>query len=224
MISEQVHWHDRRTQKIKNGEPDEDGDEKQVRRPSGNSVIELFHPRSASHDVPGELYQGNAGLLLNKMAGNSPVWRLAFSRTQPRNLSHGQITLPMNDHRRIAYFAVSRTGTVQDEWQGGSTSVRRFFAKRNPRVVGPNQYVVIGTDDKMYLGVRNIENDDPTQDTKENNYPREIDLRTTTVDFSNQGARQGTALANIKQIVGVEMAPDIPRADRRKRRGSPGRK
>jgi hypothetical protein len=217
LITETLVWHDRRVALVDtDGEPDPDGTSKQVRRPSGSIAIELFHPSNESHPRHGEIETGTGatrGLVLDKTHSGtnnagSPVWRIVISNKKQSDLAFDEDTLDSADIDRVAYFTTNDDNTV-DEGQ------RIHFAKKQPAVLKPNHYAVVGSSSTMYLGMRDATENEDTAADKENTYPQRLELSAGVGGGSNQvgvvdtsGSRTGRpdgATGEIRDGVAIEM-------------------
>ncbi|MCH8043220.1 MAG: hypothetical protein IID44_05830 [Planctomycetes bacterium] len=233
LMTETIAWHDQRTQYVntqdgnaydENGTPYKNGDEnvelRQMGRPRGNLLIELFHPHSRQHSTPGWLYEGG-GLKLNQTdhkTGRSGVWRLAFSTTSQTGRIGTSLILAPTDITSVAYFTRAPTTLElqpEDDLGDQSAAGKRFFvrgiANQRMTVLG-NNYVVIGSSEMLKLGEREpvngeTENTASEQDKRDSKYPVEIDLTGGKVVVEGTRPPTGSAQYQRPTTLGVAMAP-----------------
>ena len=233
LLTETLAWHDHRTQRVdpmtgeaydKDGGPVKDGEFRQMGRPRGNLVIELYHPRSRQHVAPGWLYDtSRQGLKLNQVderTGTSAVWRLAFTTSVQTTGNLKRLVLNPKQITSVAYFTKNDNPAnhpkddLADELQGQEDVGKRFFAAdAQLRNIEPNSYAVIGTAERMMLGRRveaGVETmSTNTRDKEQTVYPVEIELDVASgkVTVGGASAPAGADRADLKNHVAVVMAP-----------------
>jgi hypothetical protein len=233
LLTEVVAWHDRRMQKVDPmtgeayddmGQPVQDGEFRQMGRPRGNLVIELYHPRNPEHAAPGWLYDASGqGLKLNQVdaqTGKSAVWRLAFTTAAQTTSNAKRVVLNPKQIKSVAYFTKNNnpanhpSDDLADELSASEDVGKRFFSAdttiKNPRA---NTYIVIGTAEKMMLG-RRVEpgEEDMSTDAKAKEqvvYPVEIELDVASgrVTVGGESPPAGADQSDLKETVAVVMAP-----------------
>ena len=163
LITETLAYHDRRTEDLADpedtttrtdtmgnviGETDFEAgtganDFDQRLRPRGYAYVELFNPWSAAEErKPAELYgtgpgPSTQGVALSRLAGTSPVWRLAVTDTGTDDLDDPTLSAPPAIER-VVYFAA---GGVTP---GGAVSYTAPAGTGIARIL-PGRHAVVGT-------------------------------------------------------------------------------